>query len=144
MNTTWITIMDGAQARILETKGRNPGLRIVWQGDALTRGLSGRQLISDRPGRTFDRHGKGRHAMEPHTDPQRHAKFVFTRELATRLRTAFRKHRFNRLILAAPPQPMGDLRASLAHDVASCIEAEILKDLVHVPIKDLPSYLAAR
>jgi protein required for attachment to host cells len=144
MDTTWIIVMDGAQARILETKGRDPALRVVWEGDALTRGLSGRGLVSDRPGRTFDRHGKGRHAMEAPTDPQRHAKFVFARELATKLRTAFRKHRFNRLVLAAPPQTMGDLRASLARDVANSIEAEILKDLVHVPVKDLPSHLAAK
>jgi len=136
--------MDGAQARILEAKGRKPTLRLVWQADAQTRGLSGRGLTSDRPGRTFDRHGKGRHTKQPPTDQQRYAKFVFARELAAKLRIAFRRHRFDRLILAAPPQTMGDLRASLPHDVANSIDAEILKDLVHVPVRDLPSYLAAR
>ncbi|MGH8613607.1 MAG: host attachment protein [Gammaproteobacteria bacterium] len=45
-----------------------------------------RDLTSERPGRSFDSHG--RHAMEPETDAKRHEAKVFAKEVAERIERA--------------------------------------------------------
>ncbi|MGH6943019.1 MAG: host attachment protein, partial [Geminicoccaceae bacterium] len=99
------------------------------------------EIASDRPGRSFDSAGQGRHAMEPPTDPQRYAKYAFARELAHRLEEAVHAHRFDRLVVVAAPRTLGDLRDLLPDAVKAKIVAEIDKDLTQVPVHDLSRHL---
>jgi protein required for attachment to host cells len=142
--TTWVLIADGARARLLAQDKPFERLRPALEEEELTGTTAqSREIGSDRPGRSFDSAGQGRHAMAPPTDPQRYAKYAFARELAERLEEAVHAGRFDRLVLVAAPKTLGDLRELLPGPVKAKVVAEIDKDLTHVPVRELPRHLAA-
>lgn len=96
-----------------------------------------REIGSDRPGRSFDSHGEGRHAMEPPTDPKRHSAENFARDIISALQTHLKEGRFKRLVLAAPPVMLGDLRRLMPDALAATLIAERDKDLTNTPADKL-------
>ncbi len=130
--TTWILLADGTQARIACNDGPGRGIKPVFEET-----LHGRNL----PGRTFDSHGQGRHAMEPPTDPRENEKQHFIRGLAALLDKEAKRGHYDRLVLVAPPKALGYLRSALSDSVREKITGEIDKDLVHLPMQELPAHL---
>lgn len=136
---TWIVIADGARARVLQNNGPGKGLEalpdLMLEGEHLRAG----EVMADKPGRTFDSVGTGRHAMEPPTDPHEALKVQFAQHVADTLEQ--RADGYDRLILVAPPAALGHLRKSLASGVAGKIVGELGKDLTHLPNTDVPDHL---
>lgn len=141
MPTTWILIADGAKARVVEQDKDSRRYRAAFEEAHYGTSAQSREIASDRPGRTHDIGGEGRHAMEPSTDPQRHAKLSFARDLAQRLTDAANRNEFDRLILVAAPRTLGDLRGLLPDTVKSRITVEIDKDLTNTPDQELGKHL---
>ena len=126
MPTTWVLIADGAKARVLAQQKNFAQLKPAFEQEEFTgTRAQSREIASDRPGRSFDSGGQGRHAMEPPTDPQRYAKYEFARELAERLEEAVHAHRFDKLVLVAAPKTLGDLRELLPDPVKTKVVADI-------------------
>jgi protein required for attachment to host cells len=138
---SWIVIADGAQVRILENHGPGKGLTALPQEERHQPLPPSRDINADRPGRSHDRMGPGRHAMEPPSDPHREEKRRFADELAGRLNAAALKQRYDRLILVAPPKTLGDLRQALGKEAAAKLDGELAKDLTKVADHDLPGHL---
>ena len=138
---TWILVADGSQARLFRSDG--PGRGVAPLSDDLLTGcnLPGREIMSDRPGRTFDSAGQGRHAMEPRTDPREVEKRRFAHTLAAMLEDRLNQGRFDRLVLVAPPRALGQLRGELSKSVRDKISAELAKDLTHTPPHELSEHL---
>jgi protein required for attachment to host cells len=150
MPTTWILIADGARARVLAHDRKSRTLSPAFPHEFTGSTAQSKEIASDRQGRSFesagrgqpgDAGGQGRHAMEPRTDPQRHAEYAFARELAHHLQDAANNHRFDRLVLVAAPKTLGDLRGLLPATVKKMISAELDKDLTNLPERDLPKHL---
>lgn len=148
--TTWILIADGARAHLLVNRGPGTGLERVFAEEFVN--PAGRahvgEMLSDGQGRSFDSVGRGRegiaggrHAMEPPTDPKRHAQEDFARELAAMLDVHAQKRAFDALILVAAPRMLGDLRTHLSAAVAQRVSHELDKDLTNTPEHDLPQHL---
>ncbi|MEZ5910467.1 MAG: host attachment protein [Hyphomicrobiaceae bacterium] len=136
---TWIVVADGARARVYAHGAIGGGLTPV---DGLTLEQdtpASRDLGSDRPGRTFDSKGQGRHAMEPTSDPHRERKRAFAEQLASAL--GARAGEYDRLVLVAAPVTLGDLRAALPAPASSKVDGELAKDLTKVAAQDLPDHL---
>lgn len=141
--TTWVLVADGARARMLLAKGRGQGLEPVAEAEWRPSREPTRELGTDKPGRAFESASPGlRHAMEPKVAWQRFEKARFAREVAEMLAEAARREAFDAIVIVAPPQALGDLRAILDAAVAARITAEIPKDLTNVPLHDLPRHLA--
>ena len=87
------------------------------------------------------RAGQGRHAEEPPTDPKRHAKASFAREIAQTLDDERRKNSFAELTVVAPPQFLGDLRGAMSGELRALIDTEINKDLTKLPLHELTPQL---
>lgn len=144
---TWVVLADGARARVVANKGPGVDLQPVYEEEEAKAMLPAREIEADRPGRTFDSGGRGdaaaqgRHAYEPPTDPRRKEQAQFIGTVAEVLENAAHEGSFERLVLIAPPKALGDLRASLSKNVMRMVSAEIPKDLVNVPIHDLPERL---
>ena len=128
---TWILIADAGRARIFANNGVGKGLTEVTDGEYENPLPKTREIGSDKPGRTFDSAGEGRHAMAPRADWHEQAKEAFAKELADWLKSAHQANAYDRLVLAAPPKTLGDLRAELDPQVAKLVSAEISKDLTH-------------
>lgn len=140
--TTWILIADASRARIVKNEG--PGLGIDAIGDRIyeQEHRKASDIMADRPGRSFDSVGGGRHAMEYSADPERLDQRAFARSLVATLEDGLDKNAYRRLVVVAPPQMLGDLRAELSDRLKDVILAEINKDLTHVPNGELADHLA--
>jgi len=138
---TWILIADGARARILENDGPGKGVKAVKGGEFHTDLQPDREVFADRPGRTHDSAGPGRHAMEPPVSPHRTAKAEFARSLVETLDGKLAQGAFDRLIVVAPPQALGDLRRHFSGALKACLMAELHKDLTKVPDSEIASHL---
>ena len=141
--TSWIVIADGAHARVFENKGPGKGLTPLPGEEAHHGHRPSREIDADRPGRSHDRFGPGRHAMEPPSDAHRSEKQRFADTLAARLNAKALAGSFDRLILVAPAKTLGDLRNALSKETRARVHAELSKDLTHTPTQDLPRHLDA-
>jgi protein required for attachment to host cells len=139
----WIVIADGARARILENTGPGKGLTPLPAEEMHQSLHPSRDINADRPGRTHDRMGPARHAMEPPSDPHREEKRHFAAELAGHLNAAAQKHSYDRLVLVAPAKTLGDLRQALSKEASDKVEGELAKDLIKTPDQELAGHLSA-
>ena len=124
---TWVLVADGERARILESDTVDTSLRQAMAADFFNVNPPTREQGTDRPGRTKDRFGQGRHAMEPRADWHRFEKARFAKDIARWLKGATNDNAFDRLVLIAPPQSLGDLRAELDKQTADRVIAELRK-----------------
>ena len=116
--TTWILIADGAHARLFANHGPGKGIEAAG-GDQ--RRPSARQRAGARRARALVRvsgsAGDMRHAIEPRTDPHRELKRDFAKHLGKMLDQGLAKKSYDRLVIVAPPQALGDLRHALSEPV---------------------------
>lgn len=140
--TTWFLVADGARARIYATEGRALDLKPVFDHEfaAPTRAPN-RAADSDKPGRSFDSAGQGRHAMEREVDWQTHEKQMFSKALARELEQGANRNAYDRLVLVAAPEILGFLRDDLGKNAARLVVAEINKDLTHLDALRLSEHL---
>lgn len=137
---TWILIANGAQARILENTGPNKGLSQVDGLDWSIEPLQAQDLVTDRPGSNRTPGGFGRGGMEPRTDPVEHREAEFVRGVAAELDRKHQKGAFDRLIIAAAPIALGDLRKAMSPAVKKAVVAELNKDLTNLPTAQLDQH----
>ena len=138
---TWILIADGGRARLLENDGPGKGVRPVKGSDQRNENEPDRDVFADRPGRTFDSAGQGRHAMEPPSSPHRTAKADFARQLMSELDRKLAAGAFDRLLIVAPPQTLGDLRQHLSSALEAKLVAEVGKDWTKMRDEDVAEHL---
>jgi protein required for attachment to host cells len=117
---TWIVLIDGARARVLEEPRRHAMLHELadWADQP---SADDRRHARHQKALSFDRFGQGRHnvhEVDEHDETER----AFIGRFARRLTTAGRAGAFDRLVLIAPPKALGLLKAELEPFVAKCIE----------------------
>ncbi len=138
---TWILIADGTQARVLEHSGPGKGLATVKGLDWSIPPLQTQDINADRPGRSFSSVGPGRSAMEPKTDPADHREAEFVRSVAGILDEKAKSGAFDRLVIAAAPIALGNLRKAMSEHVKKTVVAELNKNLTNVPTPQLDRHL---
>lgn len=131
--TTWILIADGTRARVLEYKGPGIGLNEVDGLEFADAHLKAQDIMADKAGRSMESSSPGRSAMELPTDPvkDRHAEFLAG--IVDVLDEKLRQKKFDKLVVAAAPQALGQLRKALTPQLQSVVEAELDKDLTQIP-----------
>lgn len=138
---TWILIADGTQARVLEHAGPGKGLTNVQGLDWSIPPLQSQDINTDKPGRGFSSAGGHRSAMEPKTDPAQHREAEFVRSVANVLDEKAKAGAFDRLVIAAAPIALGNLRKVLSDHVKKTVVAELDKDLTNLPTPQLDKHL---
>ena len=140
---TWIVVADGAQAKFFAHNGPGKGLKALKDLNSSQDHLQAREIMADKPGRSISSAGPGsRSAMEYHTDPVEVRERRFVEELAETLDQQHQAGAFDRLVIAAAPNALGDLRPALSERVKSTILAELPKDLTNVPMPKLAEHFA--
>ncbi|HWV83516.1 MAG TPA: host attachment protein [Hyphomicrobiaceae bacterium] len=138
---TWILIADGSEARVFESLGPRSALMAVEDMTFAQDLPPNRELESDRPGRSQESANPTRHAIQSRSDPHRELKRQLAREVADKLEDCLRNGRFDRLAVVAAPVVLGDIREALSEQLKAAVTAELAKDLVKVPLSDLPAHL---
>jgi protein required for attachment to host cells len=140
-NITWILVADGARARVFVREG--PGKAVTELPDRAFAGSRqrSRDLGSDRPGRSFDSFGAGRHAMAPPTDPHRHAQSEFLRAVVNWLIDQDHAGKFDHLVVIAPPRALGELRQFLSKTLIQKLVQSIDLDLTRADAGEIEAHI---
>ena len=135
---TWIVIADGDQAKIFENDGPGRGLHAIKDAVLEQARLKAQDIMADKPGRSFSSAGPNtRSAVEYHSDPVQVRERRFLERLADLLDRKLSEGAFERLVIAAAPTALGDLRPALTDGVREKILGELPKDLTNVPTAKL-------
>ena len=138
---TWILITNGTQARIISHTGPGHGLKDIAEMSYADTIAKMEKTDVNIPGRTFNSNGSGRHALEPHVNQQDLEKTNFAHFLAEDLKEQYIQEKFDRLIIAASPAMLGNIRKALPKAISSIIYAEIPKDLHHIDTVKMSKHL---
>jgi protein required for attachment to host cells len=137
---TWILIADGAQARVLENTGPGKGLQQLTGLDWSIEPLQAQDIVTDKPGRSHSSVGSSRSGMEPKTDPVAHREAEFVRDLIARLDKKAQEGAFDRLVIAAAPIALGEIRKAMSPQLKKLVVAELNKDLTNLPTAQLDQH----
>ncbi|UWQ51259.1 host attachment family protein [Leisingera caerulea] len=127
---TWVLVADSEKALFLEntTDAQNPNLKVRRKDEQ--ENPSDREQSANRPGRFNDGPSVHRSAVDD-TDWHQLAKERFASDLADRLYKMAHKGEFERLVLVAAPEVLGELRKNLHKEVADCVVGEVAKNLTN-------------
>jgi protein required for attachment to host cells len=132
----WILVGDAGGAKVYET-------------DALMEEL---QLVDDigfahdhvRDSATHSNRalpGAGSGAAASGHDPHKLAEEKFARAVAKSINDANSRHRFDRLVVVAPPRFLGEFRAELSHNTAGRVVASFHHDWTRLSLRDLSAQI---
>jgi protein required for attachment to host cells len=126
---TWVLVADAGRARILQPEAPGKELRPL-PGMSFTHDLpKTHDMVRDRQPRSFESASPMRHPIVTGTDPHRAEKTKFAVELAERLDAELARKAFGQLVIIAPAQMLGDLRAALSEPVRETVKLELNLDL---------------
>ena len=113
MSKLWVVVADKSKARIFTVA--DPRGALLDECELEHPEARGREqaLTSDRPGRSFDSKGQGRHAMGSSVEPDKQETIRFAKQVTDHVQTAHNEGRCNRLLLVAGPPLLGLLRKNL-------------------------------
>lgn len=137
----WVLVADGEKALFLKniTDAEDPHLEVVRKEEQDN--PKDIDQSANRPGRKPDT-GVGQVSAMDDTDWHELAKERFADELADLLYAQAHKHRFEKIVLVAPPKTLGELRQKMHKEVASRVIAEVPKTLTNHPLNDIEKMLS--
>jgi protein required for attachment to host cells len=139
MANTWIVAADSSRARILQVAGRGELVEIESLLNPDGR-MDDRELTTDAHPRFRGRAGPGSDRQE--TSAQEHATELFAKRVGHYLDKARTEHRYDRLVLVAPPKFLGALRKELGKEVEKLVVDELPKELSSLSEPQLGRYFA--
>jgi protein required for attachment to host cells len=126
---TWVLVADASRANIYSRHKRHSPLEAVQSLTEDQARTKEQDLVADEPGRTFDRAGQGRHAMEPPHTEKEHLRTNFVHRITDVLESARQSGRYKQLIIVAAPVMLGELRGQLDAATSACVVAEFNKEM---------------
>jgi protein required for attachment to host cells len=141
MTKAWIVVADSSRARIFLSDPQLSGMKELEVLVHPEGHLHEQELTSDLPGKTKDRHGSGRHALEERTSPKVHELEVFAKYIADHLNERTKQQAFERLVLIAPSSLLGILRKKLDSQTAKLVVCELDKNLAKQDVKAIRKHL---
>ncbi|MCE6953115.1 host attachment protein [Cereibacter sphaeroides] len=135
----WALVLDSNHARLLkglEEDRPPPEIEMHIEAHKL------RDIMSDKPGRSFSSTGEGRRsAIEYGSDPLREEEKDFLRKIIAELEDHREAGEIERLAIFAEPRMLGLLRTLLPASLGGLVVHEKAINLVHVAPHDLPKVL---
>ena len=137
IGSTLVVVADGAVARFLSRA--RPGARLVELADKRMQ-IGPVESERDRPSRTNDSFGPGRHKIEKRLTAHEAAEEVFLSETASRVLQLLRAEQIAHLVLCAPPRALGSLRKALPAEAREQVTLSLDKDVT----KETPAKIDER
>lgn len=141
-NNAWVLVADGEKALFLRnlTDAQDPHLEVVRKEEQ--ENPKDIDQSANRPGRMSDTGVNQRSALDD-TDWHELAKERFADDLADLLFQQAHKHRFEKIVLIAPPKTLGELRKSIHKEVSDKVIGEFPKTLTNNTLRDIEDQLRA-
>lgn len=122
MATTWVIAADASRARVLQVASRKKLTEIA--------------SLDNPEGRMQDRD------LLVKTPAVKHATEMFAKRIGDYLEKARTRHRYDKLVVIAPPQLLGALRKEYGKEVGRLIADEVAKDLSWLSKHELEGYFS--
>ena len=143
MSKHWVMVADKSKARIFtiaDPRGALLDEVVLEHPQAREREQT---LTSDRPGRSYDSKGQGRHAMGTSVEPDQQETIRFAKQIADHVQVAHNEGRCDRLLLVAGPPLLGLLREPL-NTLTGLRVSEIEKNLGQYDAREIRKHLPER
>jgi protein required for attachment to host cells len=135
----WIIVADSVNARIFARANKNSSLQEVENLTHPSGRMKAGELESDKPGRSFDSRGQGRHSMETEHSRKDKESIVFVEQISDYLST--HQNDYDELIIISPPRFLGMLRKHIEKILSRKIIQEIDKDMVKLSPNEIQSHI---
>lgn len=128
MHALWVIIANAGFAKIYEVTGCGREIHEIHHLDNAIGHENHAIHFSDRPGRTHNRFGAGRHALQ---DQNIHAneQHIFIESIEKILKEGKEAKKYDQLAVVAPPAFLGELNKQLCGEIKKLINKEVPKDL---------------
>ena len=143
MSKFWILVADKSKARFFKLSEIHSGLQEIDKLEhAQARELE-QTLTSDRPGRSFDSTGQGRHAMGSSVEPGEHETIQFAKQVADHVQSEHNAGHCDRLLIVAGSPMLGLLREDL-NKISGMTITELEKNLGQYDAQEIRAHLPER
>ena len=113
LDRLWIVVADGGRVRVLGVSGDRRGPTVLREMTSVDVRRRNQDLVSDRPGRSFESASVTRHAIMPRHDAHELARGRFIGQVAQMLIEDNRARQFDELIQIVAPDLSSVLRDAL-------------------------------
>lgn len=133
----WVLVADASRARIVRNFA--PSQKLVEDTELVVRSEHRRlkEIMTDKPGRSFAPVGSRRSSMEYRSNPVREDEKSFARTIVDMLNIHRLAGDFDQLAIYAAPRMLGDLHRILPASLRRVTIAEVPKDLTKLPALEL-------
>jgi protein required for attachment to host cells len=135
-----VFVGDGRKALFLRNEGDEKFPNLKTERVFLDHTPPTHEQGTDKPGRSYSSVGPGRSAVEQ-TDWHELEEHHFAREVAEALEKLVRERKV-KVVIAAPPRTLADLRQALHKDIKAHVLAEVDKDFTKQPVYEIEKHLA--
>lgn len=136
----WILVCNASQAFFYETVSTLNHLKQVHELTHPAARSKSIDLVSDKPG---SKGNKAIHGGAPEKSSVKEIELQkFSQEISQALKSAYNDHRFEKLVLVAPPKLLGVLKQNLNGSVDKTIANTINKDVTYMNANELANMLS--
>ena len=133
---TWIILANAGSAKILENSGPGKGLQKIFETSYEKQRETS---YPDQQGRSFSSTTAARHKLEPNRGEDT-VQISNIKPVLNLLQESRDKLKFDRLVVCAAPQTLGIIRDQMPDSLSKEVIAELPKDLLGVPMQNLPKH----
>lgn len=137
----WVAVVDGGKGLVLVNEGNALEPRLAVRRSYGIDNPPSHEQGRDRPGRFNDASGPHKSSVEV-PDPHQKAEDRFVREFVRDLEEDAAAGAFEKLVIAAPPVALGELRRHIGPALAKRIVKDIDADYVKMPVPDITKAVA--
>ena len=138
----WVVVADGEKALFMRNEGDGEHLNLQVFREEEIDNPPNREQAANRRGRQSDSTTARRYAYED-TDWKQLGKERFAKDLAEILYKRAHANKFDKLVVAADPSTLGELRKEFHQVVSDKVIAEVAKDLTNHPMDEMEKVLKA-
>ena len=141
---TWVVIADSEKALFLRNEGDDeyPNLEVIREMEQDN--PPNREQAANRRGRFNDAGAGGAHrSAVADTDWHRMNKEMFAKDISEKLYELAHKGRYDKLVIAAAPLVLGEMRKEMHKEVTDKLVGEIDKNLTNLPVHEIEEHLKA-
>lgn len=137
LDRLWIVVADGGRVRVLGVSGDRRGPTVLREMTSVDVHRRNQDLVSDRPGRSFESASVTRHAIMPRHDAHELARGRFIGQIAQMLIEDNRARQFDELIQIVAPDLSSVLRDALDEPTRARVRETVVRDLTKVSPQEI-------
>lgn len=126
---TWILVADESRARLFSA-AEHDGVMDELGAIAHAEGrMHDREFTRDSGNATHARTGQGSHGIEPRTSEHDKHTIEFAHALAELLEDGRNEHAYDKIVIAATPHLLGELRMAISDEVSKLLVDSVAKNM---------------